>query len=180
MGDPGRAWYTNLLDSMAIKARSSNEFTLRDLWQSIIPRLGRAESPSVPPWPPDVFALCSYSLRQAAAYVHVLSNWPPHQTARPQWNECCEAVAAEWQKAITVEQPALPRAILQCWSKITEGFDRPLSELRNPISRVAQAIVELMAYSDQTCRPLAAPPNEVAALTPFDSEALTQLQKHGW
>ncbi len=156
---------------------SSTEYSLRDLWRSIVPRLGIEVSPVIPLWPPDVFALCSYSLRQAAAYVHVLSNWPPS----PNWSTDCEAVARQWQRATADDVPTLPSAVLQCWSRIGEAFDRPLSELRDPASPIAQSIVELMAYSDQTCKPLAARPDgQDAAPVLFESKALIELRKHSW
>ena len=167
--------------SMVPQATSSAEFTLRDLWRSMMPRLGTKGSPSVPRWPPDVFALCAYSLRQAAAYVHVLSNWPPRGTATPEWGIHCEEVAGAWQHAIAGREPTLPDSVLQCWSTIAKGFDRPLSELRGRESRVAQAIVELMAYADQACRPFTAPPGEEPVDSVlFESLGLIQLQKNGW
>lgn len=146
-----------------------------------MPRLETQPSPPVPLWPPDVFALCAYSLRQAAAYVHVLSNWPPRGSAMQEWGLHCEKVANAWQHAIGSGEPTLPDAVLQCWLTIATGFDRPLSELRGQMSPVAQAIVELMAYADQACRPFTAPSGEepVASVL-FESRGLIQLRKNGW
>jgi hypothetical protein len=146
-----------------------------------MPRLGAEHSPLIPRWPPDVFALCAYSLRQAAAYVHVLSNWPPRGRATREWGTHCEVVAKSWQQAVADNQLALPDSVLECWLTITKGFDRPLSNLREQKSRVAQAIVELMAYADQACRPFTAPSGqEPVESVLFESLGLIHLQKNGW
>ena len=127
-----------------------------------------------------MFALCAYALRQAAAYVNVLSNWPPDGIGA--WKEHCEVVAAAWRITIAGGLSALPDPVLKCWSRIEGTLDKPLAELRNPESIVAQAIFELMAYSDQTCRTLAAVEvgEKDSVFVWFNAQVLLQLRLHGY
>ena len=85
---------------MALHIMKIHAFTLRDLWKTIIPRLGVGSPPMVPAWPPDAFALTAHALRHAGAYIGVLSNWPPPVESGKEWADHCEAVAKKWRGVV--------------------------------------------------------------------------------
>lgn len=158
--------------------RTKADFTLRDLWSGVLPRI-REPKPRIPGWPPDAFALCAYALRHASAYAQVLGNWPATEYCGDRWRARCEHIAAAWREAIRdAPNYVLPDAVSNCWATICASLDHDLSELRRPNSRIAQAMLELMAYSDQACSPLAEFRNSDFAAMQFASDALVALEQH--
>lgn len=135
----------------------------------------------VPAWPPDAFALTAHALRHAGAYIGVLSNWPPPVESGKEWADHCEAVAKKW-RGVVVKSSSLPKEVQSCWGRISAGLDQPLADLSDSLnSEPARAMLELMAYADQACLPLAAERVPGASFDPisfvFARKAFEQMQR---
>ena len=48
--------------------------TLRQFWAPIVTELMQLPESAMPLWPPDVFALCAYAVKQNAGYLRVLTS----------------------------------------------------------------------------------------------------------
>ena len=157
-----------------------------------MPRFHDRSMQSMPPWPPDTFALCAHALHRASAYARVLTNWPPplYRKHPERWANDARTVSQEWLQAIYDESP-LPPATGKLWKTIESGLDLPLSSISKPRSPVGRILLELLAIADEACSPLIETPEWSAAefrgkgMGPamaarrFDSEAKGILQSNG-
>ena len=95
--------------------------TLREIWGGILPRfLDKETTPAIPFWPPDVFALCAYALKQQSRYVRVVSKgWPPVQANQTlqSWAKETRQSALDWLVAWDVKREVdLPVKVSHLWT----------------------------------------------------------------
>lgn len=129
--------------------------TLRDIWSSILPRFNdKANSPAMPMWPPDVFALCAYALKQQSRYVRVVSEgWPAANEAdRKTWLANLSKRAAQWLQTFTPTGGKLPPRIQKLWDGIVAALDEPLPADGDGSWAPALYLMELLSIADEACR----------------------------
>lgn len=131
----------------------SAELTIRGCLSSLLPRLAHPASDSMPPWPPDVFALGMTLLRRCGAYCEVLNHWPPRRMVgeRGDWARNIREWAREWRVAYSRGAPP-PSALTRRWAAFREAMDEPLSCLGNSRLEACQRLLELCAAADESCR----------------------------
>lgn len=130
---------------------ANQQLTLRQLWGGIVPGFfDAAELPSVPGWPPDMFALCCYALRQGGAYVGALTRWTGDDTE--DWAVFCGQVAAEWIRdaAFGGFSGKVPERVAALWADVTARLDEDL--LNAPDATLRRALLSLCALADDACR----------------------------
>src|SRR5258708_686199 len=126
------------------------DLTIKDLAEFLFGKMPT----SVPPWPPDAFALCAAILHRSGAYIHVVSNWPPTGTAKD-WASEIEKIGAEW-RSLAAGGDTVPVRVADWWKTIDGAGEHKLSKLRERID-VCEAVLQLAAAADQSCANIGLP-----------------------
>jgi len=109
---------------------------------------------SLPPWPPDVFAISMALLLRSGAYCSVLDDqWPPRTPpfdGDEGWAGAIAEFARRWRERVLDEGRRPPRALARCWKRLVERREMPLSRIRDDWSCCCD-LLTLMAAADEAC-----------------------------
>ena len=155
---------------------------MREIWGGILPRfLDKETTPAIPFWPPDVFALCAYALKQQSRYVRVVSKgWPPVQANQTlqTWARETRQVALDWLVAWkTGSELAPPLKVRHLWTSLCTALDVELPSSGDGIWPPDWPLMELLSISDEACSVAYFDGSEGAALNP-SFMMLLRLQAH--
>jgi hypothetical protein len=155
---------------------SPSAVTLARLFTYLLPRL--ASDKAVPPWPPDLFALCMSALHQSGAYCAVLKNWPPRGVSASEWAEEVEKVGTSWLS--NWPRIAVPSEVTILWDKVLTGWDLVVADLgKDENLPVCQSLLELCAIADEACAGMGTPgPHYEEDETPERIQKIEELFSH--
>src|SRR5262245_25047402 len=127
--------------------------SLGELIAYIVPRF-RTRPDEVLLWPADIFAVCASILARTGAYSCVAQGWPPDGMKNADWRKHTRERADEW-RATLGRKP--PRAVVDAWRIIKHHSNTSLGKIRSS-SQICNALIFLIAVSDEACRGLGIPP----------------------
>ncbi len=111
-------------------------------------------------WPPDVFAICAYLLKNTGSYVDVLREWPPtgtralHPEAQA-WSEWAREQGKAWRAIATTKNP-LPPSVTALWDRLLARKDAPLDAASRDVDFV-DALLQLVALADEASASIGIP-----------------------
>lgn len=125
-----------------------------------------AQSPTVPDWPPDAFALAASLLLESGAYMQVVAKWPPTGTQQDgclqnesnRWAQQIRDIGRKWQEGWREKQ--IPPEVNQWWSIIQAHADVSLHAIGREGGtppRICQALLQLCAAADEASRGVGTP-----------------------
>jgi hypothetical protein len=125
--------------------------TLRKIWGTILDRFLTEQEPAIPRWPPDVFALCAYALKQQSRYVRVVSTGFPPVKPGGSWQIDARNSAKGWLGAWQTGEPSLPAPVEHLWAALTKVLDEPLPNESSGVWSPDWPLLELLAIADEAC-----------------------------
>jgi hypothetical protein len=150
-------------------ASRQRDATIADLLEFIWPRY--RETPRVPWWPPDVFAVSATILRRTGGYVRVLQlrDKSRGDCIKRDWPETAEALAVKWRENVIrmlKSQPEIrvdffqgarsasrrsvvPKEVRGWWKKLLAAQGKPISSIENEASELTMALVKLCCVADE-------------------------------
>jgi hypothetical protein len=138
-----------------MKFEAPKQPTLREIWGTILPRFREPGKPKMPLWPPDVFALCAYALKQQSRYVRVVSKgWPPLQEGETleTWAKGIRDVAMRWLSVWHAERPEeLPAEVSHLWDALCTALDKELPKTSDGNWFADWPLMKLASISDEAC-----------------------------
>ena len=140
---------------LTIAGSPHSQPSLRDIWGTVLPRFeDTAKVPAFPLWPPDLFALCAYALKQQSRYVRVVSEgWPSSSDAdREKWLAGISRNAIGWLEALPPRNKKLPLRISKLWKDVVKVLDVPLPDRSSDPWEPDRILMELLSISDEACR----------------------------
>ena len=131
--------------------------TVASLWTEVT---GRPLAEETLEWPPDVFAAAGTLLKRTHVYRFAVSpppgrSWPPR--AGGAWNAAVCAAAEEWAAWSEAPDGPPPVLVADAWRALRDGADAGLDDLADGLAwSVCEALLTLLAVSDETCAGVAA------------------------
>jgi hypothetical protein len=118
----------------------------------LLPRL-RVDR-EVPPWPADVFALCTSLLQKSGSYPHALSEWPPTKPGRriadsEEWTAYTQEMSNQW-RSNWIDHGKASSRVQHLWKQLMAGWKKPIREsLRGSDGfGLSAAVLELAVLAD--------------------------------
>jgi hypothetical protein len=106
--------------------------SLGTLWRSVLPHRRASALPGMLRrailWPPDVFALAAFALRESGAYRNVVRQWPPSLLRKPErerYPQFARELGLRWRNDLA-HPPALVR---EWWLYVLGRLDATLTEV---------------------------------------------------
>jgi hypothetical protein len=131
--------------------------TIASLWAEVS---GDEMTDSTLEWPADVFALVGSVLGRTHAYRFAVSpppghRWPPRGAAT--WNGTICGAAESWAAWAEAPDGPLPAIVADAWQVLREGASATLEDIADGRAwPVCEALLILLAASDETCAGVAA------------------------
>ena len=173
-----------------------DECTIGNFIAHLAPSIWNAEGgPSIPTWPPDMFAIVASLLNITGAYCKVVAteairiDWTP-RAAGATWSEEMQSIGKDWRNGYSLrirsqEQPQCPALIAIWWQILLNQRDLPLCACIAPDNTDAEAtrnywilcrtLFNLMAASDEACAGMGFP--ELTIGQADDVETRTRLSE---
>ncbi len=137
----------------------------------------RIENPRFLSWPPDVFGLAAWLLRESGAYrmvvarnPTVLKNLKPEWIPRNGWHAQVEKIGAGWGRDIS---PGPPGEVVQIWRKFRNAVlhaDAPPRLANVAATGLWQPLQTLLAIADTACRQVGLPKSHEVAESQDDPD----------
>ena len=128
------------------------ELTVGELISFLAPERWRRRS--FPPWPPDVFAISMALLLRSGAYCAVVDDrWPPRTPpfdGQDGWPGGIRELAGKWRAAVTQNGRRPPLELVQCWRRVVDRHELPLSEVQDDWPCCCD-LLTLLASADEAC-----------------------------
>jgi hypothetical protein len=131
--------------------------TIASLWAELS---GSEMSDATLEWPADIFALVGTVLTRTHAYRFAVSppsghRWPPHGAET--WNGTICGAAEGWAAWAEEPEGPPPSLVADAWSVLRDGAAATLEDIADGVDwRVCEALMVLLAASDETCAGVAA------------------------
>ena len=124
--------------------------TVGETLEGLLP--GALKRDSMPSWPPDVFAIAAYLLRESAAYLRVIEEWPPTTDSPPEgsgddkeaWVKKMQKLGRQWHES--TDTPPAP--LLDWWQSLLVHRATPLDKIA-AIQPLLHSLVQLCAVADE-------------------------------
>jgi hypothetical protein len=131
--------------------------TIASLWSEVA---GREMTDATLEWPADVFALVGTVLSRTHAYRFAVSppvgrHWPPRGSTH--WNGVICGAAEQWAAWAEAPEGPPPTLVARAWNVLREGASATLDDIAEGREwPVCEALLTLLAASDETCAGVAA------------------------
>lgn len=143
----------------------SKQTTLAEVIDFLCPE--RKDRDQLPPWPPDVFAICAGALSKSGGYHHVLTADLSVQAVK---------LGRQWRSAWVGRTP-LPPTLKRRWRTIMEKSSIELAAVCKD-RKLCYDLLLLIAASDEACAHVGLPHEEESS-DPFHQEARIKLLRKG-
>ena len=140
--------------------------TVLDYLAQILPRTQDAETPNLPLWPADVFAIAASLLQRTGAYAAAMDHWPP-EGCENTWNDEVRTAGKEWRRV----WQAGPFGYLQApWNELLSKRALPLEEITGD-TNLLQALIAMCATADESCSDIGILDEDTPTLGEKDEDA---------
>jgi hypothetical protein len=134
----------------------------------------------IPSWPPDMFAAAASILHACGAYRNAVELWPP-KSRKPAhaWAEWMRSLGLEWRRQWRPRSGAdsLPAEVDEWWRQLLASSRLPMHRLAADFS-LCEALVQLLAVSDEACTGLGIPGSGLHRVAGFKGDpAYDQAQR---
>lgn len=131
----------------------TSELTIGELLRFLAPERWRKRS--LPPWPPDVFALAMALLAKSGAYGAVLDGrWVPAGPLLGRqdvpWADRVRTLAAQWRERSLDPDRLPPRQIATCWRRMIDKHHAPVESIEEDWDLCCN-LLALTSIADEAC-----------------------------
>lgn len=157
---------------MARGAALSGALKLSDILSNLLPDALRGRKPY---WPPDAFALAASVLKMSGAYTKAVNRWPPPEFSDLKaWRKAIQKLSGEWRN--TYAAGGWPGPLDDWWRTVIDATTVNIRDVAQH-QHLVDALVAIVAVSDQTSFGFGIVPSEELDRDPMDDRALRLLLK---